>query len=209
MPPKNSNPATKWAFRAGERNVERGEEISDLRQTVQLPPSGLNELPAPVEPYSEKKWGAEFFRDVAENGVETERASYLLRGGAGRAEPAHLHPVVEGRLNDGWMFGFGRGAFAECGIDGFAKRVSALQCFEEEEVFAGEAFVVDGVVVAVDRKVNLLAGRAAGTGTADEMDSDSVAGLRAGVVRGIANRKEGVVDGVGCGEETEIGCRAM
>ena len=93
------------------------------------------------------------------------------------------------------MFGFGYGAFAEGGFDGFAQGVSALERFEEEEVFAGEAFVVDGVVVAVDGKVGLLARWAAGAGTANEMDADGVAGLRAGVVRGVADGEESVVDG--------------
>ncbi len=102
------------------------------------------------------------------------------------------------------MFGFGCGAFAEGGFDGFAQRVSAFECFEEEEVFAGEALVVDGVVVAVDGEVYLLACGAAGAGTADEMNADGVAGLCAGVVRRVADGEEGVVDGVGCGEETEI-----
>ena len=110
-------------------------------------------------------------------------------------------------MNDGGMFGFGRGAFTECCIDGFAQRVSALECFEEEEVFSREALVVDGVVVAVDRKVDLLMRWPTRTGAANEMDSDGVAGLRARVVRGVADRKEGVVDGVRYREEAKIGLK--
>ena len=111
-------------------------------------------------------------------------------------------------MNDGGMFGFGRGAFAECGIDGFAKRVSALQCFEEEEVFAGKALVVDGVVVAVNCQIDLLLRWAAGAATANEMNSDSVAGLGAGVVRGIADSKKCIIDGVRSCEETKIGLQS-
>ena len=98
------------------------------------------------------------------------------------AEPAQLRGVREVLLNLRGLIFWGVGASGESDFERFAQESTVLKGGEKSEGFLVYSPVVDGVVVAVDRKVNL---RAADCG---ERSSPGLFALGDGVAHDVAGR---------------------
>ena len=112
---------------------------------------------------------------------------------------------MKSRLDKSGTVGFWYGTVDEGYVDGLAKRLATFKRPKQQKIFTREAFVIDGIVMPMNSKIDLFPNQPARASPANEMDTNSIAGLHAGGLRPFAHSEKSVIHSIRSGQQTQVG----